>query len=173
MIQELKMKRSSWLAIACASLLALLIGFPGESLTRAPLPSFVYPLLGTRVSSDFGKRKHPVLHYQKHHDGIDLAAPAGATIRAINEGRVVFADPYGSYGNFIVIEHAGRFTSHYGHCETIKVKPGQKVLSGQVIGTVGRTGRVTGPHLHFEIRANGIAQDPEKFIPGLAIPAQG
>lgn len=133
----------------------------------------VYPLMGTRISSDFGSRFHPVLKRTKHHGGIDLAAPKDSPIRAIREGTVVFADPHGGYGNLIVVVHPDGLTSHYGHCSSIQVRTGQRIRAGQVIGEVGSTGRVTGPHLHFEIRKNGVPLDPENFIPDLASEAQG
>lgn len=133
----------------------------------------VYPLMGTRISSDFGVRKHPVLKKVKHHGGIDLAAPHRAPIRAVKEGTVVFADPYGGYGKLVVISHADGLTTHYGHCDSISVRTGQHIRAGQVLGTVGSTGRVTGPHLHFEIRKNGTPIDPETMIPNLATSAEG
>ena len=152
--------------------LAALLAFPAGSLGVRPT-SFVYPLIGTQVSSNFGFRQHPVLKSRKHHGGIDLAAPDGAPIRAVAQGTVIFADPYKSYGRLIVIRHSGGMTTHYGHCETIRVRPGQRVKPGEIIGAVGHTGRVTGPHLHFEVRLEGIAQDPQRFISGLALPAAG
>lgn len=167
------MKRFNLLAITLSSVVAIFIAMPSESALQLPFASFVYPILAPRVSSNFGSRTHPVLRYVRHHDGIDLAAPEGATIRAIDAGRVVYADPYAGYGNLIVIQHKTGITSHYGHCSIIKVKPGALVKAGEVIGLVGKTGLVTGPHLHFEIRVNGIAQDPQKFLPGLAMEAQG
>ena len=143
------------------------------SAAAAPATAFVYPLVGTRISSDFGTRVHPVIKRLRHHDGIDLAAPNMAPIRAISAGTIIFAGKYKGYGNLITVRHAGEMTSHYGHCQSIKVRPGQHVKAGQIIGLVGETGRVTGPHLHFEVRVNGVAQDPEKFISGLDTPAQG
>lgn len=133
----------------------------------------VYPLMGTRISSDFGIRKHPVLKKVRHHGGIDLAAPQGSPIRSVQAGTVVFADPYGGYGNLVVIAHADGVTTHYGHCSTIKARTGQHVKAGQVIAEVGSTGRVTGPHLHFEVRRDGNPLDPEGFIPDLDGAAQG
>ena len=148
------------------------IAGPVELASATPA-GMVYPLMGTRISSDFGIRKHPVLKKTRHHGGIDLAAPLRAPIRAIQSGTVVFADPYGGYGNLIVIAHANGLTSHYGHCSSISVKTGHRIKAGQVIGEVGSTGRVTGPHLHFEIRKNGVVQDPEGYIPNLDTAAQG
>jgi murein DD-endopeptidase MepM/ murein hydrolase activator NlpD len=146
----------------------------GSSVNHFSVTNFVYPVMGPRASSNFGIRKHPITKKpRKHHDGIDLAAPIGAIIRSIASGHVVFADRYGGYGNLIVIKHADGLTSHYGHCHETSVQVGQKVMAGDIIGTVGTTGHSTGPHLHFEIRRNGAAQNPERFLPGLAVPAQG
>ncbi len=135
--------------------------------------AFVYPVMGPRMSSDFGIRKHPVKKVRRHHDGIDLAAPVGAPIRAIADGQVMYADPHGGYGKYIVIRHLNGFTSHYGHCDKMEVTPGATIVAGQIIGTVGSSGVSTGPHLHFEIRRDGAAQDPEKYLPGLADQAAG
>lgn len=137
------------------------------------MPSYVYPLMGPRVSSEFGWRRHPVQRVIKHHEGIDLAAPEETPIRSIQEGRVVFADQYGGYGNLVVVQHRGGITSHYGHCRAIRVRPGQWVRAGEILGTVGSTGRVTGPHLHFEIRLQGRVQNPEQYLPGLGLTAEG
>jgi murein DD-endopeptidase MepM/ murein hydrolase activator NlpD len=137
------------------------------------LQSIVYPVMGPRESSSFGLRTHPVRGGKRHHAGVDLAAPAGSPIRAIAAGRVMFADPFGTYGKFVVIEHAHGITSHYGHCKTLTVAVGQVVQAGHVIGTVGSTGGSTGPHLHFEIRRDGKPQHPERFLPGLDSPTKG
>lgn len=153
--------------------MALIAAFQVSLVYAMPLSSYVYPLLGTRVSSNYGKRSHPVKQVVRHHSGIDLAAPYGSSIRVIKAGVVVFADPHGAYGNLMVVDHGNGLTSHYGHCRTMLVKPGQKVKAGQIIGTVGSTGLSTGPHLHLEIRLNGKPQNPEKFIPGLASEAVG
>lgn len=138
------------------------------------MSNFVYPVMGPRTSSDFGVRRHPIRRkLRRHHDGIDLAAPIGSTIRSIAAGDVMYADPYGGYGNLIVIKHSSGLTSHYGHCDQTFVRIGQKVRAGDVIGTVGSTGHSTGPHLHFEIRKDGEPQHPERYLPGLDLPAQG
>lgn len=156
--------RSSILAIAALTL--SWIAAPSLCFSF-PLSTFVYPITGPRLSSKFGVRRHPVIQTIRHHSGVDLAAPEGSSIRAIATGTVVFADPYGGYGRLVVIQHAGGITSHYGHCSTIKVKPGQKVKAGQLIALVGSTGITTGPHLHFELRQNGVALNPEAYLPDL------
>ncbi|HMO02891.1 MAG TPA: M23 family metallopeptidase [Oligoflexia bacterium] len=133
----------------------------------------VYPLMDTKVASDFGKRRHPIARAVKHHNGIDLAAPYGSPVRAVKEGIVIFADFYGAYGNLVTIKHGPATTTHYGHLMKIKVKPGQKIKAGDIIGLVGSTGLSTGPHLHFEIRVNGKPHDPRRVIPDLAANAEG
>lgn len=160
-------------AAVLVSLLLAVTAFPGSSLAPAPSGSYVYPIIAPRKSGDFGKRRHPVLRIDRHHSGMDLAAPMDAPIRSIQAGVVIFADPYEGYGKLVVIRHKNGMTSHYGHCNLIKVKPGQKVKAGEIIATVGSSGMTTGPHLHFEVRINGVAQDPDRYIPGLALDAQG
>lgn len=166
--------RQTWkvnLSLLLVGLFCLGAGpFPPASFTRR---GFVYPLSGPRISSDFGTRKHPKLGIIRHHDGIDLAAPSGSPVRAISDGVVVFADPRGGYGNLVVVAHSGGLSSHYGHLSSMAVAPGARIKAGQIIGRVGSTGISTGPHLHFEIRTNGVAGDPEKFIPGLAALGEG
>lgn len=134
---------------------------------------YVYPVVGPRLSSVFGNRKHPVKKMTRHHNGVDLAAPEGAGVRVIAEGRVVFADSYAGYGKLVVVQHADGKTSHYGHLSTIKARPGTKVLPGELIGLVGESGIATGPHLHFEIRQDGKPLDPEAYLPGLSETPEG
>jgi murein DD-endopeptidase MepM/ murein hydrolase activator NlpD len=85
----------------------------------------------------------------------------------------MYSDPHGGYGKLVVIEHANGITSHYGHCDTLKVQLGQTIKAGEIIATVGNTGISTGAHLHFEIRRDGEPQDPERYLPGLELPSQG
>lgn len=161
---------ASLLLLIC---LAVAVGIPSQGVFGSPGNVYVYPVMAPRLSSKYGKRQHPVLKATRHHSGVDLAAPDGAPIRAIQSGRVVFADPHGGYGNLIVVEHTNGLTSHYGHCASIGVQLGEQVRSGQIIGTVGKTGRVTGPHLHFEIRKDGQPQNPEKYIEDIATRGSG
>jgi len=163
----LKTRPFNLLTGALISFLLLALCFPNERSKLLSAKGYVHPVMTPRVSSPFGNRNHPIYKAVRHHDGIDLAAPEGAAIRAISEGLVVFADPYAGYGNLVVIQHPEGFTSHYGHCKTIKVSPGTRVKAGEVIATVGSTGNVTGPHLHLEIRIDGKPQNPEDYIPGL------
>ncbi len=131
------------------------------------LPSWVYPVLGPRLSSDYGRRAHPIRKVVRHHHGVDLAAPVGAQVRAVAAGTVIYADPFAGYGKFVVVRHNQGLTSHYGHCDSISVSPGQHVRAGQVIARVGNSGHSTGPHLHLELRLNGVPSNPEHILPGI------
>lgn len=113
-----------------------------------------------RISSGFGLRRHPVMHFTRMHKGMDIAAPYGAPIRAANDGTIVFAGRSGGYGNFVRINHSGGMGTGYGHMSRIAVRSGQRVSRGQVIGYVGSTGMSTGPHLHYELYRNGVAINP-------------
>lgn len=121
------------------------------------------PINGARVTSRFGRRRHPVLGYTKGHAGIDFGAPTGTPIMAAGDGVVKLAGPRGTFGNYIRIEHAGGLETAYAHLNAfaLGVKPGKKVQQGEVIGYVGTTGRSTGPHLHYEVLMRGVAQNPE------------
>ncbi len=132
-----------------------------------------YPLIKSSVSSQFGERTHPIKKYLQHHEGLDLRAPKGAPIHSISSGRVVFAGRYLGYGNLIVVRHTESLTSHYGHCSKILVKVGDTVHAGTLIGEVGSTGISTGAHLHFELRAQGVALNPLVVLPGLGQEGEG
>lgn len=112
------------------------------------------------VTSGFGMRTDPFDGVRRKHQGVDLAAPAGAPIRAAREGVVRFAGTSGGYGNLVVVDHGNGLETRYGHCDALSVKPGDVVGAGQAMATVGSTGRSTGPHLHFEVRRGGVAEDP-------------
>ena len=122
--------------------------------------AFLWPVpSSSRVSSRFGIR------WGKPHEGLDIAAQRGAHILAANNGVVVYSgNELGGYGNMIVIAHKGGFFSVYAHNKDNYVTKGQAVKRGQVIGRVGNTGKSTGPHLHFEVRRQGVALNPAKFI---------
>jgi murein DD-endopeptidase MepM/ murein hydrolase activator NlpD len=120
---------------------------------------FSWPVSGP-ITSPFGMRANPLGQGFEMHPGIDIGAPMGATITAAASGRVIWAKPYGGYGNAIIIDHGGETSSVYGHLSQFFVAEGQDVQRGQAIGAVGCTGRCTGPHLHFEVRVNGVAVDP-------------
>ena len=119
---------------------------------------FIWPVAGN-VTSKFGPRG------ETFHDGIDISAPEGSPIRAIENGEVIYSDQLRGYGNLVIIRHPGGFASVYAHNQSNLVREGQKVARGDVIGEVGSTGRASAPHLHFEIRKDNIAQNPLYYLP--------
>jgi len=120
---------------------------------------FVKPCRGP-ITSPFGMRYHPILHYKRMHRGVDIGAGTGTPIYSAAEGEVIRAYYSNSYGNVIMIAHGGGVTTVYAHCSRIYVRDGQRVRQGQSIGAVGSTGLAKGPHLHFEVYVNGRAVNP-------------
>lgn len=121
------------------------------------------PVDFTRISSNFSMgRKHPILNRVRRHEGTDYAAPTGTPIRAAGNGKIVFRGKRGGYGNMIIIEHGGGFSTAYGHMSRFArgQRTGSRVKQGQTIGYVGMTGLATGPHLHYEVRLNGTPRNP-------------
>lgn len=121
-------------------------------------------------SSDFGFRVHPISKRRKLHTGLDFAADRGTRVRAAGPGTVTFAGRRGTYGNLVIISHGLGLETRYAHLHRIKVERERLVTAGTVIGTVGSTGRSTGPHLHFEVRQFGEPLDP-KWALGLRTPS--
>lgn len=119
---------------------------------------------GKRISSSYGSRIHPITGKRTFHSGVDIAANHGAGVYAYSSGRVVEARYNGAYGNCIVIDHGNGLKTRYAHLSKMSVKAGQKVQTGQRIGSVGSTGRSTGPHLHFEVIVNGSTRNPLNYI---------
>lgn len=136
--------------------------FQEQKSLLASTPS-IWPARGW-VTSDFGTRLDPYTAERVTHGGLDIAAPHGKEVYAPSDGTVVFAGLEGGYGNVIVIDHGYGIKTRYGHLSKMLVKAGDKVKRGAHIAAVGNTGRSTGPHLHYEVRLNGIPQNPRKFI---------
>lgn len=128
-----------------------------KTLSRKPL-SFQ----NARISSPFGKRRHPIYRDVRVHWGVDYAAPRNSLVYAAGDGVVLSAKYNGGYGNYIKIRHNSEFSSAYGHMQKFAkgIRPGVRVKQGQVIGYVGSTGRSTGPHLHYEVIQNGRRVNP-------------
>ena len=119
------------------------------------------PVAYTRISSTFGMRKHPVLGKVRGHKGIDYAARTGTPIMAAGDARVQFVGVQRGYGNVVILDHGRGYSTLYGHMSRFgKLKPGQRINQGTVIGYVGMTGLATGPHLHYEFRVNGQQRNP-------------
>ena len=134
--------------------------------TQAPSSSgWIKPLKSYTITSAFGMRKHPVLGYDRMHEGVDMAAPAGTPIYAAKSGKVTTASyQKGGAGNYVSINHGDGFSSIYMHMTRYIVSSGQYVEAGQVIGYVGSTGISTGNHLHFGIAYKGEYVNPMKYI---------
>jgi murein DD-endopeptidase MepM/ murein hydrolase activator NlpD len=115
------------------------------------------PINGARLSSSFGMRKHPILGYNKLHQGTDFAAPTGTPIMASGSGVILRAQKYKGYGNYVSIKHNSTYVTAYGHMSKYGrgIKKGVRVNQGRIIGYVGSTGMSTGPHLHYEVLKNG------------------
>ena len=118
------------------------------------------PLNGARLSSGYGNRKHPILGFTKMHRGIDFAAPIGTPIFAAGDGIIEYSGWNGAYGKYIRIRHNDTFKTAYAHLSKIYKKRGSRIKQGDIIGTLGSTGRSTGPHLHYEILISGRQVNP-------------
>ena len=131
----------------------------GQSAKKALMRT---PIDGARLSSHFGKRKHPILGYTKKHTGTDFAAPPGTPIYAAGDGTIDLAGWKGGYGKYVRIRHNSEYSTAYAHMKAIKrgIGKGKRVRQGDVIGYVGTTGRSTGPHLHYEIIRRGVKVNP-------------
>jgi murein DD-endopeptidase MepM/ murein hydrolase activator NlpD len=136
----------------------------GRSLERSYLSA---PVDFQKITSGFSRaRFHPVLHRWRAHQGIDYAAETGAPVRSIADGVVLRAGWIGGYGRLVEIRHGNGIITRYGHLSrfTEGIRAGMSVTQGDVVGAVGSSGLATGPHLHFELRLNGVATDP-RFLP--------
>ncbi len=136
--------------------------FQDQKFLLASTPS-IWPARGW-VTSDFGQRLDPYTADRMMHEGMDIAAEPGKPIYSPSNGMVVYAGPEGNYGNVILLDHGYGIKTRYGHLAQMLVKAGDRVKRGEQLGSVGTTGRSTGPHLHYEVRVNGIPQNPRKFL---------
>ncbi|WP_303673999.1 M23 family metallopeptidase [Vampirovibrio chlorellavorus] len=127
-------------------------------ISAKPFLKLLQPVQNALVTSPFGFR------WGRPHQGIDLAAPVGTPIRSAEAGKVVYSGWKQGYGNFVAIDHGHGFQTHYAHCSKLLVRIGQTVNKGEQIAKVGNTGHSTGPHLHFEVMANGVHRNPAKFL---------
>ena len=132
----------------------------GNAARPAPVESGLMMPVAGHITSYFGNRYHPILHYTRFHAGLDIGASWGSPIVAAADGRIVSAGWAGGYGREVQIAHAGNMTSLYGHMSEIVAQAGSYVREGQLIGYVGSSGLSTGPHVHFEIRKDGTPVNP-------------
>ncbi len=145
----------------------------GPQTPGAPSPAFerptvsvpsLMPLSTARLTSGYGMRDHPVLRSRRQHNGVDLAAPSGTPVYATADGLVSRADWFSSYGLYINIDHGAELETRYAHLSRLAVAAGERVQKGDLIGYVGSTGRSTGPHLHYEVRVDGVAVNPIPYM---------
>jgi murein DD-endopeptidase MepM/ murein hydrolase activator NlpD len=136
--------------------------FDDQRSLLASTPS-IWPARGW-VTSDFGTRIDPYSAERKMHQGLDIATPAGQPVYSPSDGTVVFAGTEGGYGKVLVIDHGYGVKTRYAHLSEILVHTGDRIRRGEKVAAVGNTGRSTGPHLHYEVRVNGIPENPRKFI---------
>ena len=138
-------------------------GAPAEPQPIVAVPSRM-PLAGARLTSGYGMRNHPVLRKRARHKGVDLAAPTGTPVYATADGIVGRANWFSSYGLYISIDHGADLETRYAHMSKLAVAAGDTVKKGDIIGYVGSTGRSTGPHLHYEVRVDGVAVNPIPYM---------
>ncbi|MFZ4126136.1 MAG: M23 family metallopeptidase, partial [Rickettsiales bacterium] len=130
----------------------------GENVVKSLLKT---PIHAARITSGYGMRRHPILGFNKMHQGVDFGAITGTPILAAGDGIVSYRGWKGGYGNYVQIRHNGTYSTAYGHASRFgNIRVGSRVKQGQVIAYVGATGRVTGPHLHFEVHQNGRQVNP-------------
>lgn len=147
---------------------------PKRAIAEAPEPRdlprgegvFIWPLASGTLTSTFGPRG------QSFHDGIDIGAPPGTAVHAARDGMVIYSDTLRGYGNVVIVEHGGGYATVYAHNEENLVHSGDRVRQGQTLARLGRTGRTSGPNLHFEVRKDNIARNPIYFLPGQAASRQ-
>ncbi len=121
------------------------------------------PVTG-EITSPFGERKDPVTGTAAKHLGIDISAPMNTPVLSAFEGKVLRAETNEYYGNFVMVEHPTGIVTLYGHLSSISVNPGDRISSGHPLGYSGDSGRTTGPHLHFEVRKDGVHLDPVPYM---------
>ena len=173
MITKLKEDRSYFertereLARQSDNLQSMISRKPQDTTVIASSTGFVKPI-GGKITSPFGWRTHPIFKSRTFHSGVDIGGPNYGNIIASNSGKVIYSGWYGGYGKVVIIDHgtvAGHpTTTLYAHMSTIKVKQGDYVQKGQVVGLEGTTGYSTGPHCHFEVRINGKPNNPMNYI---------
>ena len=134
----------------------------GEGVRKALLKT---PVRGARISSGYGRRRHPILGFTRMHRGVDFAASRGSPILAAGDGIIKKYGRLGGYGNYILVQHNSEYSTAYAHMHKYAkgITPGKRVKQGEVIGYVGSTGRATAPHLHYEVHFKGNPINPQKL----------
>jgi murein DD-endopeptidase MepM/ murein hydrolase activator NlpD len=125
---------------------------------------FAWPIATGTLTSRFGPRG------QSFHDGIDIGAAPGTPVHAARDGTVIYSDTLRGYGNVVIVEHGGGYATVYAHNEENLVHAGDRVHQGEILARLGRTGRTSGPNLHFEVRKDNVARNPIYFLPNQSAP---
>jgi murein DD-endopeptidase MepM/ murein hydrolase activator NlpD len=136
------------------------ISHTGKLVAKLPLR---WPVRGS-VNSEYGRRRSPWTGKPAQHEGIDIGTSSGTPVESPAAGRVIAASLGPAYGKYVMLDHGNGVRSRYGHLQELDVRPGDRVEKGQVIGLVGRTGRSTGPHLHYEVLVQGKPVNPREFL---------
>jgi murein DD-endopeptidase MepM/ murein hydrolase activator NlpD len=131
-------------------------------LQRNTQPS-IWPIDG-RLMGPFGRRSDPFSGEGAYHTGVDISAPTGTPVKAAADGVVTHAQFFGGYGRLVIITHNNGMESYYAHLSKFDVIAGQEIRQGEIVGRVGSTGRVTAPHLHYEVRVGGAPVNPYRFL---------
>lgn len=173
MINKLKTDRRYYektereLARQSENLQSMISRKPQDTTVKVSSSGFLKPI-GGRITSPFGWRTHPIFNTRTFHSGVDIGGPNYGNIMASNSGKVIYSGWYGGYGKVVIIDHGSingtPMTTLYAHMSNIKVKQGDYVQKGQVVGQEGTTGYSTGPHCHFEVRINGKPNNPMNYI---------
>ena len=135
-----------------------------EKRVKERLMPTTLPVKAAYLGSPFGVRSDPIAGLRALHEGIDFNAEPGTPVIAAADGVVLSAAYHNDFGNMVEIDHGEGLTTRYAHLSRMGVKPGALIKRGELLGAVGNTGRSTGPHLHFEVRMLGIAQNPAQFL---------
>lgn len=170
--EEFRRLFSSWKSLDKAGVVAVSTAAAATAFRPrgVSIPSRM-PVVNAALTSSYGMRVHPVLGGRRAHNGIDLAMPTGTPVYATADAVVSKAERFSSYGLYVALEHGAEIQTRYGHLSRIAVAAGQQVRKGDVIGYVGSTGRSTGPHLHYEVRVNGLSVNPVPYLQGDGQPA--
>jgi murein DD-endopeptidase MepM/ murein hydrolase activator NlpD len=142
----------------------LLKGLEIKSSNEAAAIPSLYPVEGGRVTSRYGYRRDPYTNRREFHRGYDIGAPRGAPIKVTADGTVTFSGRNGAFGKMLTIKHKHGYETRYAHADKLLVKKGAMVRKGDVVALVGSSGRSTGPHLHYEVRKNGMSLNPKGFF---------
>jgi murein DD-endopeptidase MepM/ murein hydrolase activator NlpD len=123
----------------------------------------IWPVDGVLMSS-YGERTDPFSGEGAYHTGVDISAPVGTPAHVAADGVVVFADRSGGYGRLVIVDHGNGFETYYAHLSRLDVMPGQEIRQGELVGAVGASGRVTAPHLHYEVRIRKAPVNPYRYL---------